>query len=129
MIVQANAEQLKEFERLVYFMVVKKAFLLIELLASLVIFTIFLTLIVSFQTVCHKTTNAVRQRVDALKLSLTDMERLKRAEVIGYKQDGKSDVFVDFFNPGVIKEFRMVKITINIKTGFLGHEMRLISSC
>ena len=111
-------------------MVLSRAFLLIELLASLAIFTIFATLIIRFQAVCNKTTNMALQQASILNLSLTDMELLKRAgDVMHNKQDEKYQTFVEFFTVNAIKDFKLAKVTVSPKSVVVGSKINLISSC
>ena len=110
-------------------MVVKKAFLLVELLASLAIFTIFVTLVISFQSICNKTTNMALQSIHVLNLSLTDMERLKRAEDVSNIQNEKYQTFVEFFNLGTKKDFKMAHVIVSPKLKTSGSKISLMSSC
>jgi type II secretory pathway pseudopilin PulG len=67
---------MKELKR-VWFKVHKNAFLLIELLVSIALFSVLVLTISSLQNLSIKTKAQAKKRMEALNLKIEEMERVK----------------------------------------------------
>ena len=113
-------------------MVLKRAFLLIEVLVAVALFSVLSTLILKFEHLCLQTKAMALTKGDALNLNVTTIEKLKAGISVNTKNNKKRYEFCVNFLPlpqNEFKDFRMAKVEVKPCFLFTKHKVELVSAC